>query len=431
MRKRGKIERLIAGCFWSGLALVVMPLSASAGAITGGKSAGAGAPLALAAAAEPQPPDAPASGRQRRIVSRGTRASANALAAEAGLAAEPTVVTPGSHLMAAHFIDVGQGDATLLEFPCGAVLIDTGGEENPSFSGDNQLRNYLEKFFDRRSDLERTLDLVVLSHPHIDHTHGVAVLETAAIKIRHAIDNGETAGGSGRSGQLKLRALAADHQAIREANITLLDGLTSPTIDPLDCGNGVNPRLRAVWGHLEASPDMDGDGEDDWSRADFRDENNHSVVLRVDFGESSFLFTGDIEDVASDTIVDSYAEDTSILDADVLKVPHHGSDNGISPRLLREVSPSIAVIQAGNRERRAEFTAFAHGHPRKQVVELLTGTEGVSGTRDSVTVPVATGQRRFTNFPLTKAVYSNGWDGPIVIYADTDGKLRVVTGEEE
>jgi hypothetical protein len=52
--------------------------------------------------------------------------------------------------MTFHFIDIGQGDATLLEFPCGAVLIDTGGEQNELFDSNKALLAYLDAFFARR-----------------------------------------------------------------------------------------------------------------------------------------------------------------------------------------------------------------------------------------------------------------------------------------
>src|SRR5262245_14054383 len=97
------------------------------------------------------------------------RTVASSAAAEGAEDAHAGPVTPTSKLMAAHFIDVGQGSAALLEFPCGAVLIDTGGEEGDDFSGNANLSDYLDEFFTRRTDLGRRLDLVVLSHPHIDH----------------------------------------------------------------------------------------------------------------------------------------------------------------------------------------------------------------------------------------------------------------------
>ena len=343
-------------------------------------------------------------------------------------------VTSTSKLMAAHFIDVGQGSATLLEFPCAAVLIDTGGEEGDDFSGKTNLSDYLDEFFTRRTDLSRRLDLVVLSHPHIDHTRGVAVLEEAAnLTIRHVIDNGEEHRGSGKDEQLKLRTLTSSHEAILEPDITSLDGKTSPVIDPIACAE-VDPRIRAVWGHLSARPDMDGDGRSDWSETEWRNENNHSVVLRVDFGDSSFLFPGDIQRAASDSIAESYEADTSILDVDLVNVPHHGSENGITKNLLKLVSPRIAVIQAGDSSRDAEYTAFGHGHPRKKIMELLTASTaagGVSGTRNLVTVPVATAKRTFEPFALDKAIFSTSWDGTIIVYANTNGQMQVVTESDE
>ncbi len=87
----------------------------------------------------------------------------------------------GAATMTAHYIDVGQGAATLLEFSCGTVLIDLGGETVAStgFSSNQKLRAYLERFFDDRPGRPRRLDLVVLSHPHIDHVRGKAELLTS------------------------------------------------------------------------------------------------------------------------------------------------------------------------------------------------------------------------------------------------------------
>lgn len=354
--------------------------------------------------------------RARRVVSAAVTADSHA-----------GPVTPTSKLMAAHFIDIGQGSATLLEFPCGAVLIDTGGEEGDDFSGKANLTNYLDEFFARRTDLDHTLDLVVLSHPHIDHTRGVEALETLPqITVKNVIDNGESDHGSGKRQQVRLRSLAAQYQDIRESEITSVDGLSSPVIDPIVCDE-VDPQIRAVWGHLDARPDVDGDGRSDWPEREWINENNHSVVLRVDFGDSSFLFPGDIQQAASQSIVASYEEDSTILDVDVLNVPHHGSENGVTRDLLSKATPRIAVIQAGSNRREGSFTAFGHGHPRKRIVELLTASGGVSGTSSAVMVPVATAQATFVSFSLDKAVFSNSWDGTVILYANTNGQIQVVT----
>ena len=74
--------------------------------------------------------------------------------------------------MRAHFINVGQGDATLLEFPCGAVLIDAGGFDATT---SEQLVEYLSLFFERRPDLDNTLDTVFVTHTHIDHNRALRI----------------------------------------------------------------------------------------------------------------------------------------------------------------------------------------------------------------------------------------------------------------
>jgi beta-lactamase superfamily II metal-dependent hydrolase len=78
--------------------------------------------------------------------------------------------------MRVHLINVGQGCATLIEFPCAAILVDTGGESDSLFNSSDSLRAYLHDFFDKRNDLNHTLQCVYLTHPHIDHTLGIPVI---------------------------------------------------------------------------------------------------------------------------------------------------------------------------------------------------------------------------------------------------------------
>ena len=102
--------------------------------------------------------------------------------------AAPAVAQP-KPTMRIHEIDVGQGAATLIELPCGAMLIDTGGEKSSSFDGVSMLTSYLDAFFARRTDLHRVLDVLVVTHPHIDHVRGVpAVL--AGYAPRNVVEDG-------------------------------------------------------------------------------------------------------------------------------------------------------------------------------------------------------------------------------------------------
>ena len=91
--------------------------------------------------------------------------------------------------MRAHLIDVGQGAATLFEFSCGAVLVDTGGEANGYFDSSNALVAYLADFFDRRRDLNRTIDLLVITHPHRDHALN-ARLVAESFTVRNVVTDG-------------------------------------------------------------------------------------------------------------------------------------------------------------------------------------------------------------------------------------------------
>lgn len=122
-----------------------------------------------------------------------------------GLAAAPSASLAQ---LRAHFIDVGQGAATLLEFPCAAILVDTGGEKTraasgqPAFDSTPELMSYLESFFAQRPDLKNTLHTLVLTHPHIDHTRGVKSV-LGHYRVLNAVTNGRT-DGSGRYGQLAL-----------------------------------------------------------------------------------------------------------------------------------------------------------------------------------------------------------------------------------
>jgi beta-lactamase superfamily II metal-dependent hydrolase len=103
-------------------------------------------------------------------------------------------------VMKAHFIDVGQGASTLLEFPCGAILIDTGGQDDDS---SEHLKEYLREFFTRRPDLNNTLSSLIISHPHIDHTRGIKSVYEACRVARYIDDS--LVQGSGKAGPKLVR----------------------------------------------------------------------------------------------------------------------------------------------------------------------------------------------------------------------------------
>jgi competence protein ComEC len=332
--------------------------------------------------------------------------------------------------MQLHFIDVGQGAATLLEFSCGAVLIDTGGERQPAdhrgagcpsadrvppatYDGSAQLMAYLHAFFARRPDLAGRLDALYLTHPHVDHTRGAPAV-MRAFRVGVLVTNGQD-GGSGACEQREAEQLAAaspDTRVVHVENPGTPLGRTDEWLDPVACDD-LDPDLRVLFGRTDAGVAHAG-----WSATDLRNENEHSLVLRVQLGRFSALFTGDLETQGIEDLLAQSAPEA--LDVDLYHVGHHGSHNATNAALLAALSPVTAVISMGSPAREVSYSAWHYGHPRAQVVALLAAT--LSGRAERRSVQVATGQHAFESVEIDAALYGTGWDGNVVIRAEADGR---------
>lgn len=338
--------------------------------------------------------------------------------------------------MVLHMIDIGQGLAVLFEFPCGAVLIDTGGELNESFDSRDSLRTFLKEFFQRRPDLDNTLSALVLTHPHIDHTRGVeVVLEEAA--ITNVVTNGQKNDDLGGHPQLMLHSWVKAENKKRakkhktpigfiELDTSMIpnNGLTNDIIDPVaGCeASKVDPEITALWGRVDSDHYSD-------------NANDHSVVLRINYGKSSVLLSGDLELEGLDHLGRKYQANPGVLDVDVYVVGHHGSKNATAPHLMKAMTPKIALISAGPYGRNHDWTARRYGHPNiKAVNKLIDPNFGVSWYRDSVEVWMGISgawkkERKevFKRMSINRAVYSTGWDGAIDVKMYANGWLEVQT----
>lgn len=325
---------------------------------------------------------------------------------------------PEGPTMTCHYIDVGQGASTLLEFPCGAILIDTGAADADHV---DSLVPYLEEFFTRRADLKRTLSALYITHPHLDHTRGIKKI-VEAFKITNYVDDGRTTGSGGAQVQWLRRN--AEKKQIQVTEITDTDfpkkhtGIHNKDVDPVDCST-CDPKIQILQGGHE--------DEVTWSKAAFEEANNHSLVIRVDFGMSSFLFGGDLEDDGISALLDRY-EDTKLLNVDVYHVGHHGAQNAASEDFLQAISPKFAVIPCGQwddgKSPYQMFNTYAYGHPRKLVVDLLTAHTEMTRT-PAKKVKVASRPRTFRDTTIGKAIYATGWDGTVRVKADLDGHYTI------
>ena len=223
-----------------------------------------------------------------------------------------------------NFFDVGQGDAIFIETPSHRQVLIDGGPSSV----------ILEKLRKEMPFWDRTIDLVILTHPEKDHLTGLLdvlkrykvenilwtgiVRDTAEYKEWEKLIKEENA---------KIYIARAGQQIILARNVL------ANILYPLE--------------NLEGKV--------------FKDSNDTSIVAKLTFSENSFLFTGDISKSAEKGLLLGPAEQQ--LQADVLKVAHHGSKTSTSKEFVEAVSPEIAVIQAGRNN--------SYGHPRQETLDTL------------------------------------------------------------
>ncbi len=234
-------------------------------------------------------------------------------------------------VLRASALDVGQGDANLLDLPDGtALLIDGGGfVGSPVDPGKAVVLPVL------RARRRTRVEIVVLSHPHPDHFTGLAsALQELDVGELWDTGQGEAEGAGPVYAEL-LRSLRARGVPIRH---------------PAElCGA---PRVfgGAVLRVLAPCP----------SFTPHRGPNDNSIVISIAYGARRFLFTGDAERDEEAELLSAHAAD---LRADYLKVGHHGSRTSTSEAFLSLVSPTLATLSCGVRNR--------FGHPHLQTVERL------------------------------------------------------------
>lgn len=221
-------------------------------------------------------------------------------------------------LLQVAFLDVGQGDAAWLKTPDGWDILIDGGKESEGPGLVSYLQNH------GVADIE----VLILSHPHADHVGGlVTVLEN--MDVDQALTNCQ----------------------VYSSTIyqTFQDLLISKGI-PTTC---VRDEDTFTWGAYISAAAVNP------PEPLTSDANNNSVVFRISYGTIDFLFTGDIESEAEDAILDR----GRTIEAEILKVPHHGSGSSSTALFLAQVDPELAVISVG--------ASNPYGHPDAETLARL------------------------------------------------------------
>jgi competence protein ComEC len=221
------------------------------------------------------------------------------------------------------YLDVGQGNAALLELPGGyTALIDGGGfSDNSVFDiGARVIAPFLWR------NKIQTIDTLILSHPNSDHLNGLIFI-ARHFNVKNIWTNGES---KTTLGYKRLRKIVAGKH------------LNQPAFKQM-------PRKQLINGveFLFLYPPADFLDKKKKGQK-WRNANNNSLVIKVSFGGVSFLFPGDIMAVAEKELVRLAGAD---LACDVLLVPHHGSRSSSSRPFLLKVKPDVAVISAGWKNR--------------------------------------------------------------------------------
>jgi competence protein ComEC len=218
-----------------------------------------------------------------------------------------------------HFLDVGQGDCTIVLCDGESMVIDGGPRASTS-----TVYNYVKKTLKLQH-----IDYVISTHPHLDHVYGLSsVLNAAPVDL------------------ILSPVLEWDSKAF-EFMLKYAEKQGTPISvpqegDTLQLGGATVTILHC------------------WPEAiDYGRTNDSSIVVRIDYGKTSFIITGDAEDWSEYMMIDSGMN----LKADVLRVAHHGSNTASTAEFLQAVNPEYAVISVGKDN--------GYGHPHAEVLDRL------------------------------------------------------------
>ncbi|MCM1039260.1 MAG: MBL fold metallo-hydrolase [Ruminococcus sp.] len=261
---------------------------------------------------------------------------------------QSTSLAANTDEMQVHFIDVGQGDSTLVTCGGHAMLIDAGDD----FQG-TAIQNYLQKQGIKK------LDYLILTHPDSDHIGGAPVIIT-----KFSID----------------KVFVSNYEKDNKTYQKLIQALDNKDLGYSTPKPGTQYTLGTATITILA-PD-----------AEYDNPNDASLALRIKNGNNTFLFTGDAgEDAEKDILASGYD-----ISADVYKVGHHGSKYSTSADFFKAVAPSYAVISC------AEGNSYGHPHAETLNTLRINGVKVYRTDEDGTIIATADGRQITFNVPASE-----------------------------
>lgn len=276
-------------------------------------------------------------------------------------------------------LNVGQGDAILVQTKTQNILIDTSDQDE---------RSKLVAELDKAG--VTTFDKIILTHPHADHIGGIEkLLKENKYTVKEVCDNGIAATGKLYLNYMKqLKEQNIKHTVLTTGNVLDFgDGVTFNVLyPPKDLVNGVN----------NGSEKLD-------------DPNNGSIVGRLVYKKFSMMFTGDAEKpVESNIWADN---DSKNLSCNILKAGHHGSHTSSSENFVQTVKPEYVLISAGEPTDKRGGNTYGHPHVESLETYLANGipAENIFWTWKNGTIVVVSNGKDFSVTPEIKEDWVQQW----------------------
>ena len=298
----------------------------------------------------------------------------------------PAEAKPVSADLKITMLNVGQGDAFLIQTKSQNILIDTSDMDERS-----KLASELEKAG------VNTFDKIILTHPHADHIGGVEKL-IKECTVKEIYDNGVAA--TGKLYQNYMKQIKDSKGKIKHA--TLVTG------DVVDFGDGVKFEVLAP--DKSTVKAVNGGNQK-------TDPNNESVVGRLVYKDFTMMFTGDAEISEEVAILSSSKDNLQNLKSRVLKSGHHGSRTSLDPSnassvdFLRLMNPEYVFISAGEPTDKRGGNTYGHPHPEPLQAYLNNGiaSKNIFWTWKNGTVTLITDGKNISVTPEVKEDWVEEW----------------------